>query len=85
MPSTVSRIILVGPSLVLVCVFARGAAAQENLLANPGLEKLTNQGFFAGWGQGGMGRVNKTLFVADDGHDEPGPDRSHATDCRERA
>jgi len=66
MPSTVSRILLGGASLTLVCVFACGAGAQENLLVNPGFENRTDQGFFAGW-SGGMGRVNKTLFVADDG------------------
>ena len=67
MPLTIRRWVPVGLSWVLACVFAHGAAAQENLLANPGFEKLTDQGFFAGWDQGSMGKVGKTLFVGADG------------------
>jgi hypothetical protein len=67
MPPITRHAILVGLSLFLACVFARRVAAQENLLTNPGFEKLPDQGFFTGWDQGGMGKVNKTLFVAADG------------------
>jgi hypothetical protein len=52
--------------VVLAYAIACEAAAQENLLANPGFEKLLGHGFFADWDQGGMRRVNKTLFVATD-------------------
>ena len=37
--------------VVLAYAIACEAAAQENLLANPGFEKLLGHGFFADWDQ----------------------------------
>ncbi len=46
---------------------AAGAHAQENLLANPGLETLAPDGFPADWGRGEFGKVGKTLFLDAEG------------------
>jgi len=48
---------------LLLTGFGALAAAQDNLVANPGFEAVGDGGFFADWGRGEFGKVGKTVFM----------------------